>query len=213
MGCSHSQNSANDSKPTLVPTSEQDVPIEPKNDSNEPNIERDDRILGVDLEISAEKTLTTPAAEDDSTQSAPQLYAPAVVQSEDIHETSDKERDESGGEEHNELEEEDDFDESAVDFITPHVGFVIKTKRVMDNSKVFINLFYHDHKDLLGFVLSAPAKWSRDKKGADCEAYDVTVPKQFFLQSAGSDAARKEVIHFNGRIFLFVELRAHCVIF
>lgn len=178
MGCSQSQSSTSHFKPTLVSTLEQDLP-QPEEESHKELNEPGDLEKPEIIEKLPE-TVVDPAV-----SAVPETVS--LVESGVVDDPDDKERDEE------DFSDEEDPDESAVDFITPHVGFVIKTKRVADSSKVFINLFYHDHKDLLGFVLSAPAKWSRDKKGADCEAYDVTVPKQFFLQSAGSDAARKEV--------------------
>jgi hypothetical protein len=77
--------------------------------------------------------------------------------------------------------------------ITPHVGFVLKTKREGDQSKVFINIFYHEEKELHRFVLSAPAKTSVDKKGVECEAYDVSIPYHYFVKCSADEIARREI--------------------
>lgn len=95
-------------------------------------------------------------------------------------------------------EEEDDVDvppppPEPTHSIVPHIGFVLKTKRDRDQSKVFVNIFYHEEKELHNFVLSAPAKRSVDKKGVECEAYDVSIPKSYFMKCSTSEEARKEV--------------------
>jgi hypothetical protein len=115
-------------------------------------------------------------------------------------------QDEDEDEAKDEDEDDDDDDDTSVDTevppeqpaepthsITPKVGFVLKTKRDRDQSKVFVNVYYHDEKDLAKAVLSAPAKRSIDKKGVECEAYDVSIPMNYFMKCSTSEDARKEV--------------------
>ena len=68
--------------------------------------------------------------------------------------------------------------------INPHVGFVIKTK-CKDNTKVFINLFYHEL--VKGMCLISGSK-SVDKKGKSCFIYGVIVSS-----SNNSENERNEV--------------------
>jgi len=65
----------------------------------------------------------------------------------------------------------------SADSVTPHVWFVLKTRRD-DKTKIFINLFYHEFvKDMYPIELSK----SWDKKGEICLVYGVVVPRATYL--------------------------------
>jgi hypothetical protein len=73
--------------------------------------------------------------------------------------------------------------------VTPLVGFVLKTKRT-DQSKVFVNVMYHG---VVLSMLSAPARTSSDKKGGQCEAYDIIVPRQIYYDAVKDEMFRDQV--------------------
>ena len=63
------------------------------------------------------------------------------------------------------------------DSVTPHVWFVIKTRRD-DKTKIFINLFYHEFiKSIYPIELSK----SWDKKGDLCLVYGVVLPRATYM--------------------------------
>jgi hypothetical protein len=74
--------------------------------------------------------------------------------------------------------------------LQPNIGFVVKSKRQTDKSKVFINIFYHER---LASMISTAAKTSKDKNGNDCLAYDVIIPYNSFVDCAEDEIVRNKL--------------------
>ena len=81
-------------------------------------------------------------------------------------------------------------DKPAWDEINPEIGFVIKSRRD-DQSKVFINIFFHS---MLKRLMTLPLMECKDKTGQTCEVYGVIVPLQVFTKSAKNGTYRDKVI-------------------
>jgi hypothetical protein len=75
-------------------------------------------------------------------------------------------------------------------YVVPLVGFVIKTKRKYDETKVFINLFHHE---FVAPIASTPAKTSTDKSGKICNYYDVIVNSSVFMLCMDDDVVHHQV--------------------
>jgi hypothetical protein len=80
--------------------------------------------------------------------------------------------------------------ENTAALVTPFVGFVIKTKRKQDESKVFINLFHHEY---VAPIASSAAKQSVDKGGNICTAYDVVVNSKVYSLCMEDDVVHHQV--------------------
>jgi hypothetical protein len=85
-------------------------------------------------------------------------------------------------------EEHSDADNYAS--LQPNIGFVVKTKRQTDKSKIFINIFYHER---LASMISTAAKTSLDKSGNECLAYDVIIPYNSFVDCAEDEIVRNKL--------------------
>ena len=80
--------------------------------------------------------------------------------------------------------------ENTAALVAPFVGFVIKTKRKQDESKVFINLFHHEY---VAPIASSAAKQSVDKGGNVCTAYDVVVNSKVYSLCMEDDVVHHQV--------------------
>lgn len=73
--------------------------------------------------------------------------------------------------------------------VVPLAGFVLKTRRMSTNQKVFVNIFYHG---IVGSLLSTPAKQQVDKKGQACSVYDIIMPEAHYLDCVGDEIIRDQ---------------------
>ena len=74
--------------------------------------------------------------------------------------------------------------------VVPLAGFVLKTRRISTNQKVFVNIFYHG---IVGSLLSTPAKQQVDKKGESCSVYDIIMPEAHYLDCVADEIIRDQV--------------------
>jgi len=68
--------------------------------------------------------------------------------------------------------------------VTPTAGFVIKTKIIGSNEKVFVNLGFIDVKNeysnLKEVIAYAEKTYCQDKSSQQCAVYGVALPREIF---------------------------------
>jgi len=76
--------------------------------------------------------------------------------------------------------------------VMPTPGFVIKTKRLSDGTKVFLNIC---HSPLVSKLVTGAARVSLDKEQKECVAYDAMVHNAFFEQTTDNAVKHQLCLH------------------
>lgn len=86
-------------------------------------------------------------------------------------------------------------DYAFIDFL-PNAGFVIKTKKIANNQKIFVNVMHHHYVFETDKFITRGVQFAADKKGEACMTFTAVIPTSIYDGAVKDREMQQQVKHF-----------------